>query len=178
VCPAAVSCTTAEDSLDLLLAHSVEVVRHRELPRHETKQPYRNDLLIEETNVIATVGLRAQMLPEPLRGKITLCLSQYVDARLDFDRAEADEQAMLRSVEHAEKVQIEMLEETAAAVQQSPNSITSLTSLFVQSLDGMRDLIEQRLAAEQKRIPSRYRKSTRHVVDHQTRNNDRYRWSA
>ena len=132
--------------LGLLLGFSLPMA----LPHYE----HRNDLLIEETNVIATVGLRAQMLPEPLRGKITLCLSQYVDARLDFDRAEADEQAMLRSIEHAEKVQIEMLEETAAAVKQSPNSITSLTSLFVQSLGGMRDLIEQRLAAEQKRIPS------------------------
>jgi hypothetical protein len=39
-CPAAVSCTTtAEDSLDLLLAHAVKVVRHRDLPRHETEAP-------------------------------------------------------------------------------------------------------------------------------------------
>src|SRR6266481_4068500 len=38
--PAAVSCTTAEDALDLLLAHAVKVVRHRDLPRHETEPPY------------------------------------------------------------------------------------------------------------------------------------------
>jgi hypothetical protein len=40
VYPAAVSCTTAENSLDLLLAHSVKVVRHGDLPRHETEPPY------------------------------------------------------------------------------------------------------------------------------------------
>jgi hypothetical protein len=40
VYPAEVSCTTAEDSLDLLFAHSVKIVRHRDLPRHETEPPY------------------------------------------------------------------------------------------------------------------------------------------
>ena len=38
--PAEVSFTTAEDSLDLLFAHSVKVVRHRDLARHETEPPY------------------------------------------------------------------------------------------------------------------------------------------
>jgi hypothetical protein len=138
---------SARDELTVLLGLLLGFSLPMALPHYE----HRNELLIEETNVIATVGQRAQMLPEPLRGKITLSLRQYVDARLDFDRAEADEQARLRSIEHAEKMQTEMLEETAAAVQQSPNS---LTALFVQSLGGMRDSIEQRLAAEQKRIPS------------------------
>ena len=38
--PAAVSRTTAKDSLDLPLAHLVKVVRHRDLPRHETEPPH------------------------------------------------------------------------------------------------------------------------------------------
>jgi hypothetical protein len=40
VCPAEVSCTTAEGLLNLLIAHSVKVVRHRDLPGHETEAPY------------------------------------------------------------------------------------------------------------------------------------------
>jgi hypothetical protein len=72
------------------------------------------------------------MLPDSLPGKMVLALREYMDA-------EADEPAMLRSIERAEKVQNGMLEETAAVVGQSPNS---LTSLFVQSLGSMRDLIE------------------------------------
>lgn len=38
--PAEVSCTAAEDSLDLPLAHSVKVVRHRDLSHHEPEPPY------------------------------------------------------------------------------------------------------------------------------------------
>jgi len=138
---------SARDELSVLLGLLLGFSLPMALPHYE----HRNELLVEETNVIATVEQRAQMLPEPLRGKIILSLREYVDARIDFDKAEVDEQAMLHSVEHAEKVQNEMVEETAAAVQQNPNS---LTSLFIQALGGMRDLIEQRLAAELKRIPS------------------------
>lgn len=37
--PAEVSCINAEDSLHILLAHSVKVVRHTNLSRHETEPP-------------------------------------------------------------------------------------------------------------------------------------------
>ena len=40
MCPATASCTTAEDSVDFFLAHSFEVVRHRDLPHHETEPSY------------------------------------------------------------------------------------------------------------------------------------------
>src|ERR1017187_3889730 len=40
VYPEEVSSTSAEASLDLLLAHSVKVVRHRDRPRHEPEPPY------------------------------------------------------------------------------------------------------------------------------------------
>jgi hypothetical protein len=138
---------SARDELSVLLGLLLGFSLPMALPHYE----HRNELLIEETNVITTVEQRAQTLPDPLRGKIILSLREYVDARLDFDKAESDEQAMLHSVERAEKVQNEMLEETAKAVRQNPNS---LTSLFVQSLGGMGDLIEQRLTAELKRIPT------------------------
>jgi hypothetical protein len=138
---------SARDELTVLLGLLLGFSLPMALPHYE----HRNELLVEETSVIATVEQRAQMLPEPLPGKMVLALREYMDARLDFDKAGADEPAMLRSIEHAEKVQNEMLEETAAVVRQSPNS---LTSLFVQSLGSMRDLIEERLAAEQKRIPN------------------------
>lgn len=73
------------------------------------------------------------------------------DARLDFDRGEPDEQVSLTSIEHAHQIQKDVLQETAALTQQNTNS---LTSIFVQLLGTMGDMIEQRLAADEKRIPS------------------------
>jgi hypothetical protein len=105
---------SARDELTVLLGLLLGFSLPMALPDYE----HRNELLVEETSVIATVEQRAQMLPEPLPGKMVLALREYMDARLDFDKAGADEPAMLRSIERAEKVQNEMLEETAAVVRQ------------------------------------------------------------
>jgi hypothetical protein len=129
--------------LGLLLGFSLPMA----LPHYE----HRNELMVDEANAVSTVEERAQLLPEPFRGKILLSLREYVDARIDFDRAEPDEQVSLASVEHAHQIQEEILQETAALTQQNANS---LTSIFVQSLGTMGDMIEQRLAADEKRIPS------------------------
>jgi hypothetical protein len=117
------------------------------LPHYE----HRNELMVDEANAVATVEERAQLLPEPFREKILLSLREYVDARLDFDGAEPDERVSLASVEHAHQIHQKILQETAALTQQTTNA---LTPIFVQSLGTMGDMIEQRLAAEEKRIPS------------------------
>jgi hypothetical protein len=138
---------SARDELIVLLGLLLGFSLPMALPHYE----HRNDLMVDEANAIATVEERAQLLPEPFREKILLSLRGYVDARLDFDRAEPDERVSLASVEHAHQIHKEILQETAALTQQTTNA---LTSLFVQSLGTMGDMIEQRLAAEEKRIPS------------------------
>jgi len=138
---------SARDELIVLLGLLLGFSLPMALPHYE----HRNELMVNEANAIATVEERAQLLPEPFRGKILLSLREYIDARLDFDRAEGDEHVSLASVERAYQVHGKLLQESAALTQPTANS---LTSLFVQSLGTMRDLIEQRLAADEKRIPS------------------------
>jgi len=138
---------SARDELIILLGLLLGFSLPMALPHYE----HRNDLMVDEANAVGTVEERAQLLPEPFRDKILLSLREYVDARLDFDRVEPDEQVSLASVEHAHQIHKEILRETAALSQEAPNA---LTSIFVQSLGTMGDMIEQRLAAQEKRIPS------------------------
>ncbi len=138
---------SARDELIVLLGLLLGFSLPMALPHYE----HRNELMVDEANAIATVEERGQLLPEPFRGKILLSLREYVEARLQFDRAGTDGTASSASIERAHQIDKQILQETAALTQQTGNG---LTPLFVQSLGAMRDLIEQRLAAEEKRVPS------------------------
>jgi hypothetical protein len=138
---------SARDELIVLLGLLLGFSLPMALPHYE----HRNELMIDEANAIATVRGRAQLLPEPFRQKILLSLRDFVDARLDFDRAELDAPISLVSIERANQIYKEILQETGALTQQTAHG---LLPVFVQSLGTMHDMIEQRLAAEEKRIPS------------------------
>ena len=128
--------------LGLLLGFSLPMA----LPHFE----HRNQLVVDEAGALITVQERAQLLPEPFRGEITSLLATYVTARVEFGEAGANEPAVRDSVHHAQQLQREMWEATTRLVRQSPNTVTPI---FVQALGELPDLIEQRLAAEEKRIP-------------------------
>lgn len=138
---------SARDELIVLLGLLLGFSLPMALPHYEQ----RNQLMVDEANAIANVQDRAQLLPEPFRQKILLSLREYVSARLDFDRAEPDGHGSLVSIERAHQIDKEILQETGALAQQTGNV---LTPLFAQSLGVMGDMIEQRFAAEEKRIPS------------------------
>jgi heat shock protein HslJ len=91
------------------------------------------------------------MLAEPFRSKILQSLRDYVDARIEFARAGSDESRILSTVDHAKHLQNQMWQEAVVLVQEKPNVVTPI---FVQALGELPDLIEQRLAAAEKRIPS------------------------
>ena len=129
--------------LGLLLGFSLPMA----LPHYE----HRNQLVIDETTAITTVQARAQMLPQPFRDKILSLLGKYIADRAEFGEPGLTGVAMMQSVKDAKQVQHEIWQETATLVQQNPNVVTPL---FVQSLSGLRDFTEQRLAAEEKRIPA------------------------
>ena len=129
--------------LSLLLGFSLPMVQ----PHYEQ----RRQLVIDEANAIAAVDQRAQALPEPFRGKILQLLPGYVDARIEFAKGELNDHTVLAAIDHAKHLQNEMLQQTVMLIQQNPNVVTPI---FVQALGGLRDLIEQRLAAAEKRIPS------------------------
>lgn len=91
------------------------------------------------------------MLPQPFRDEILSSLGKYVAVRAQFGEAGLDGRAVLQSVKDAQQLQNEMWQETVRLVQQNPNVVTPL---FVQALGDLPDLTEQRLAAEEKRIPA------------------------
>jgi hypothetical protein len=139
--------TATRDSVSLLLSLLLGFTLAMALPRYED----RKKLLVDEANAIGTTALRAQMLPEPARGKILQLLSPYVDARVAFSAADLRGDELLRSLVNAKQPQDEMWKQTIAAAQQSP---TAITSLFIQSLNESIDLSEKRLATLENRIPN------------------------
>jgi hypothetical protein len=117
------------------------------LPRYEDREK----LLIDEANAIGTTALRAQMLPEPARGKTLQLLSEYVDARVRFSTAELGEPEFQQSLVRTKHLQDQLWQQTVMVAQQSP---TPITSIFVQSLNESIDLTEKRLATLENRVPN------------------------
>ncbi len=120
------------------------------LPMALSHYEHRNQLVIDEANAITTVRERAEMLPEPFRNKILSLLGEYVSARIEFCESALNPHTIVVSIDHAKQLQNDMLRETRALVRQSPNAVTPL---FVQALDKLPELAEQRLAAEEKHVP-------------------------
>jgi hypothetical protein len=129
--------------LGLLLGFSLPMA----LPHYE----HRNQLVVDEASALITVQERAQLLPQPFRDEILSSLAKYVAARVEFGAAGPDESAVQESVDHAKQFQGEMWQDTTLLVQQKPSVVTPI---FVQALGELPDLIEQRQAAEEKRIPT------------------------
>jgi hypothetical protein len=137
---------SARDELGVLLGILLGFSLPMALPHYE----HRNQLVVDEAGALITVQERAQLLPEPFRGDIMSLLTKYVAARVEFGEAGPNQPVVQDSVHHAEQLQREMWEATARLVKQNPNAVTPI---FVQALGALPDLIEQRVAAEEKRIP-------------------------
>src|SRR5580698_7634861 len=138
---------SARDELSVLLGLLLGFSLPMALPHYEP----RNQLVVDEAGALITVHERAQLLPEPFRGDVLSTLAKYVAVRVEFGDAGPNEAAVRDSVKQAEQLQREMWEATTRLVQQKPNAVTPI---FVQALDVLPDLLEQRLAAEAKRIPA------------------------
>ncbi len=138
---------SARNELGVLLGLLLGFTLPMALPHYEQ----RNQLVIDEANAITTVQARAELLAEPFRDRILSSLAEYVGTRIEFGKSTSNQVALAGSVNHAEQLQNEMWRQTTLMVQQNPNVVTSL---FVQSLDKLPDLVEQRLAAEEKHIPA------------------------
>ena len=129
--------------LGLLLGFSLPMA----LPHYE----HRNQLAVDEANALITVQERAQLLPQPFRDEILSSLAKYVAARVEFGEAGSNEPAVQDSVRQAKQLQSQMWQDTTRLVQKNPNVVTPI---FVQAMGELPDLIEQRMAAEEKRIPT------------------------
>ena len=135
------------DSVSLLLSLLLGFTLAMALPRYEE----RKKLVVDEANAIGTSALRAQMLPEPVRGKILQLLSEYVDARVNFSAARLDAQGLQQSLVRTKQLQDELWPESVGVARQNP---TPITSIFVQALNDSIDLTEKRRATLENLIPT------------------------
>jgi hypothetical protein len=111
----------------------------------------RKQLMVDEANAIGTASLRTTMLPDlATREKMLELLREYVEARNRFSRAALDGQQMTQSIEQTKKLQNQMWLIATDVARSAP---TSITSLFVQSLNEMMDLSEKRMSLLENRVP-------------------------
>jgi hypothetical protein len=129
--------------LALLLGFTVAMV----LPRYDQ----RNQLVIDEANAIGTTMLRAEILPEPQRGRSLELLREYVTVRRDFARQTLlDRSSLDRETQQTNALQRQLWQEMVAATEQKP---TAVVVTYLQALNSMIDIAEARLAAFENRIP-------------------------
>jgi hypothetical protein len=129
--------------LALLLGFTVAMV----LPRFDE----RTQLVVDEATAIETTMLRAEILPEPQRGKTMELLREYLVLRQDFARQTLlDRAALDLEIQRTKALQRQLWELTVAATQQNP---TVVVMTYLQALNAMIDVAEKRLAAFENRVP-------------------------
>ena len=129
--------------LGLLLGFTVAIV----LPRFDS----RRQLVIDEANAIGTTLLRAEILPEPQRGKTLELLREYVVVRHDFASEKLlDRSALNRQTQRTKALQGQLWQQIVAVTQQSQ---TVVVATYLQALNDMIDVSEKRLAAFENRVP-------------------------
>lgn len=138
---------SARDGLGVLLGLLLGLSTPMALPHYEQ----RTQLVIDEANAIRMVEQRADMLPEPFRDKILQSLREYVNERIEYASADLNSPKFTATISNARRLQNKMLQQAVILVQQNP---TAVTPIFVQALGGLTDMMEQRLAATEKHIPT------------------------
>jgi hypothetical protein len=138
---------SARDRLNVLLSLLLGFM----LPIAQPHYDQRKELIVDEANAIATVHSRAEMLPEPFRGKILFKLREYLNSRSDFAKEDLDESALRACLARSKQLLHDMQEQAVALVEQNASPVTPI---FVQALNQLGDLTEKRLAAEENRIPA------------------------
>lgn len=119
--------------LGLLLAFSFGIVEGRFLTRKQ--------LVVREANAIGTTYLRAEMLPNPHRDRVENLLRQYVEIR---SGRTLDAQRLPEAVRRSGVLHEALWVEAKQVAAQQPES--EIIALFVQSLNDVIDLHEERVA--------------------------------
>lgn len=110
----------------------------------------RTEQVMDEANAISTARLRAEMLPERLRGPVQEALRRYIEARVQYSHARPG-QEMERALGQSGEAQRELWRRATNAAQQNP---TPITALLIASLNEAFDLKDKRVATLEHRIPS------------------------
>lgn len=110
----------------------------------------RKELVVQEANAVGKTWLRTALLGEPTRSVEQALLRQYLSARMEYVTAGSDWERVNESLKHASELQARSW---GLASNYATDHRDVTTSLFLSSLNESIDLAEERLAAEQNRIP-------------------------
>jgi MFS superfamily sulfate permease-like transporter len=116
-----------------------------------SRNDVRRELVVEEANAIGAVYLRADLLPEPERSEIKGLLRQYVDDRLDFYSAGADENKLEEVNQRTLQLQNSLWALVPSVLQKDDR--TSTSGLFVESLNDVINFHTKRFAAMENHVP-------------------------
>lgn len=140
----------------------------------------RRALVLQEANAIGTTYLRAQLLQEPHRSKISQLLVAYTDNRLEIARLPSARARRL--VARNDKLATQLWIDTVAAWPTMRD--LHLSASFIDSMNAVIDLNESRKVSRQARVPTEvyvvlfiYLVATAGLVGF-TRKSTRERWSA
>jgi len=110
----------------------------------------RRSLLVEEAVSIGTTYLRAGTLPQSYRDHSQRLLRDYVEIRLDLDRAELSDARSAQALNRSKHIRKELWSDAAAVAQ---TDRTAVTVAYMTSLNQTIDLHEKRVAAFENRVP-------------------------
>ena len=122
----------------------------------------KRQLVLQETNAIATTYLRTELLPEPHKTTVQQLLTEYVDQRLRLVKADKpllnnknqDQYiaALEQRIDEAEVIHTKLWAQAVAVAQKQP---TPTSNLFISSLNELIDLHQSRVTiAIQQRMPT------------------------
>jgi len=111
----------------------------------------RKDLVLEESNAIGTAFLRTQLLSEPQRTETAKLFRRYIDVRLAFHEAGADQEKLHAANAQTERLQDQLWAQAVAAAGTDRRAVT--TGLFLQAVNDVIDLHAKRLTAVRDHVP-------------------------
>jgi len=112
----------------------------------------RRDAVLSEANAIGTTALRARLLPSPHNAQCLALLREYVQVRLEITRRNPPPSEMSAAISRSNAIQ-EALWQHAKAVAVQDKAVVP-TGLFIEALNQMIDIQEQRLTAMRNQVPN------------------------
>ena len=112
----------------------------------------RRHLVVAEANAISTAYLRAQLLDEPARGRLSGLFGSYIKAREDFFTAGENKAAIADADARTGTLQARIWAETARAVRAAPAA--TINPSLLQAMNEAFDIASARRAALDARVPA------------------------
>ena len=112
----------------------------------------RRQLIVQETNSIASAWLRIDLLPASRQNTLRHAFKSYLDLHLDLYRAIPNMRVVEETTARARNLQREIWSEAVVACREAPSPATA--GLVLPAFSGMFELMETRLATARTHLPS------------------------